>query len=62
MTEDGCMASSMDAMMYGCMHHHASDSMDVSLSKLQRTVKPGVLQFMALQRVGHDLATEQKHS
>jgi len=33
-----------------------TDSMDMSLSKLQeieRTGKPGVLQFMGLQRVGH---------
>ena len=52
MTEDGCMASSMDAMMYVCMHHHACNSMDMSLSKVQRTVKPGMLQFMASQRVG----------
>ena len=52
MTEDGCMASSMDAMMYVCMHHHASNSMDMSLSKVWRTVKPGMLQFMASQRVG----------
>ena len=31
------------------------DSMDMSLSKLQETVKDreGVLQFMGLQRVGH---------
>ena len=52
MTEDGCMASSMDAMMYVCMHHHASNSMYMSLSKVRRTVKPGMLQFMASQRVG----------
>ena len=32
-----------------------TDSMDMSLSKLQETVKDreGVLQFMGLQRVGH---------
>ena len=32
------------------------NSMDMSLSKLQETVKgkPGVLQSMGLQRVGHD--------
>ena len=32
------------------------DSMDVSLSELQELVmdRPGVLQFMGLQRVGHD--------
>jgi len=45
-----------------------TDSMDMSLSKLQeivmdreaRTEKPGVLQFTGLQRDGHDLATEQQ--
>ena len=40
-----------------------TNSMDMSLSKLQETVragKPGVLQSMGLQRVGHDLATEQQ--
>ena len=34
-----------------------TDSMDTSLSKLQELVmtgKPGVLQFMGLQRVGHN--------
>ena len=39
-----------------------TDSMDMSLSKLQeivRTGNPGVLQFMGLQGVGHNLATEQ---
>ena len=38
-----------------------TDSMDKSLSKLQEIVKnrkAGVLQFMGLPRVGHDLATE----
>ena len=38
-----------------------TDSMDVSLSELQEMVmdrKAGVLQFMGLQRVGHDWATE----
>ena len=38
------------------------DSMDMSLSKLWKTVKdrekPGLLQFMELQRVGHNLVTE----
>ena len=37
-------------------------SMDVSLSKLQEIMKnrePGVLQYMGLQRVGHNWATEQ---
>ena len=36
--------------------------MDMSFSKLWELVKdrkPGVLQSMGLQRVGHDLATEQ---
>ena len=39
-----------------------TDSMDMSLSKLQETVKDreaGMLQFMGLQRVGPDLVTEQ---
>ena len=40
-----------------------TDSMDMSLSKLQelvmhRTGRPGVLQSMGSQRVGHDWATE----
>ena len=37
-----------------------TDSMDMSLSKLRKLVidKPGLLQFMWLQRVGHDWATE----
>ena len=38
------------------------DSMDMSPSKLQEIVKdrePGMLQCMGLQRVRHDLATEQ---
>ena len=39
-----------------------TDSMDMSLSKLQELVmeggKPGVLQSMGLQRVGHDWVTE----
>ena len=40
-----------------------TDSMDMSLSKLRETVKdkkPGGLQFMGSQRVGHNLATEQE--
>ena len=40
------------------------DSMDMGLNKLQEMVKPpgkpDVLQSMGLQRVGHDLATEQQ--
>ena len=38
-----------------------TDSMDMSLSKLQEIVKDreaGMLQSMGSQRVGHDLATE----
>ena len=37
-----------------------TNSMDMSLSKLQELVmdRPGMLQFMGLQRVGHDWATE----
>ena len=37
--------------------------MDMSLSKLReigRTGKPGVLQSMGSQRVGHNLATQQQ--
>ena len=37
---------------------------NMSLSKLRRqwrTGKPGVLQSMGLQRLGHDLVTEQQH-
>ena len=40
-----------------------TDSMDMSLSKLReivKTGKPGVLQSMGLQRVRHDLATEEQ--
>ena len=40
-----------------------TDSMDMNLSELKKIVKdkkPGVLQFMGLQRVGHKLATEQQ--
>ena len=38
-------------------------SMDMSLCKLRERVeegKPGMLQFMGSQRVGHDLVTEQQ--
>ena len=35
-----------------------TNSMDTSLSKLQELVKPGVLQSMGLQRVGHNWVTE----
>ena len=45
-----------------------TDSMNMSLSKLQeilkdsyRVRKPGVLQYMGLQRVRHDLVTEQQN-
>ena len=41
-----------------------TDLMDISLSKLWeivKTGKPGMLQSMGLQRIGHDLATEQQH-
>ena len=37
-----------------------TDSMDMNLSKLRETVKPGVLQSMGLQRDGHNLVTEQQ--
>ena len=42
-----------------------SDSMDMSLSKLQervKTGKPGMLQSMGSQRVRHNLVTEQQHT
>ena len=38
-----------------------TDSMDMSLSELREMVmdrEPGVLQFMGLQRVGHNCSTE----
>ena len=41
-----------------------TNSMDMSLSKLQeteKTGKPGTLQFMELQRVRHDLVTERQN-
>ena len=40
-----------------------TDSMDMNLSKIYETVKDresGMLQFMGLQSVGRDLATEQQ--
>ena len=40
-----------------------TDSMDINLSKVWEIMKgrkPGVLQIMGSQRVGHDLATEQQ--
>ena len=40
-----------------------TDSTDINLSKLREIVEdrgPGVLKFMGLQRVGHNLATEQQ--
>ena len=39
-----------------------TDSMDMSLSKLQEIVKgkPGMLQSMGSQKVRHDLETEQQ--
>ena len=40
-----------------------TNSVDVSLSKLQETVRdrePGMLQSMRSQRVGHNLGTEQQ--
>ena len=40
-----------------------TNSMDMNMSKLPeivRTGEPGVLQFTGLQRVRHDLATEQQ--
>ena len=35
-----------------------TNSMDMNLSKLREIVKPGVLQSMGSQRVGHDLAAK----
>ena len=37
-----------------------TDSVDMNLRKLWERVKPGVLQSMELQRVRHDLVTEQQ--
>ena len=40
-----------------------TDSVDMNLSKLQEimtTGEPGMLQSMELQRIGHDLVTEQQ--
>ena len=37
-----------------------TESMDMSLSKLQEKVKPGMLQFIGSQRLGHELANEQQ--
>ena len=37
-----------------------TDSIDMSLSKLQELVMTGMLQFMGSQRVGQDLVTEQQ--
>ena len=42
-----------------------TNSMDVSLSKrgvIEKAEKPGMLQFMGSQRIGHDLVTEQQQS
>ena len=42
-----------------------TNSMDMSLSKLREMVKdnkPGVLQSMGVQRVKHDLETEQQYT
>ena len=41
-----------------------TNAMDMSLSKLSEIVKnrkPGVLQFMGMQRVKHNLTSEQQH-
>ena len=37
-----------------------TDPMDMSLSKLREIVEPGVLQSKGLQRVRHDLVSEQQ--
>ena len=40
-----------------------TDSVDMNLSKLQKimmTGEPGMLQSRGLQRIGHDLVTEQQ--
>ena len=39
-----------------------TNSVDMNLSKLQEIVKPGVLQCLGSQRVGHNSATEQQYS
>ena len=38
-----------------------TNSMDMNLSKLREIEKPGMLQSMGSQRIGHDLVTEQQH-
>ena len=50
-----------DRQSMGWLDDGTADSMDMSLSKFWEMVKdrePGVLQFLVLQRVGHDLVTE----
>ena len=45
--------------------NNITDSMDMSLRKFQKIVKErdvGMLQYMGLQRAGHDLASEQQQS
>ena len=37
-----------------------TDAMNMNLGKLREMVRPGMLQSMGLQRVGHDWATEQQ--
>ena len=43
-------------------HHQLNGHKFEQTGKQQRTGKPGVLQPMGLQRVRHNLATEQQHA
>ena len=38
-----------------------TDAVDMNLGKLRETGRPGMLQFVGPQRVGHDGETEQQH-
>ena len=38
-----------------------NNSMDLNLGKFWEIVRPGMLQSMGSQTVGHELATEQQH-
>ena len=46
--------------MVGEHHQLNGHEFEQTLADSEGQRKPGVLQFMGLQRVGHDLATEQQ--
>ena len=46
--------------MFGWHHRLSGHEFEQTLADSEGQRKPGVLQFMGLQRVGHDLATEQQ--